>query len=121
MADTTVNTICSQPCGYQNPYFGQTGMAHDFFGSQIFGSSNYIPQGQKQDVSFLQNPPENVAQAVLHQFCAANGVNRSGAPTAQDYYTASQIASMFSANNPLPMQNTSFVDRDFFAQSLFTK
>jgi len=125
MTDSTVSAINTQATAYQNPYTGMsTGMAHDFFGSQIFGTSDYnISQGQNKNYSFLQEPPQNEAQAVLYQYLASQGATAGsiGGPSPKAYFQASQIASMFSNKNQMPMQNTSFTQNDVFAQSLFSK
>lgn len=96
-----------------NPYamFDQGSMAHDFFGSQIFGTGG-IPQA-------TQGCQGNgsTASNIMQQYIQANG-GACGQLTAQDYLAASQIANMFSGGIPMFYQNTSFFDHDMFAQQL---
>jgi len=103
-----------------NPYYStQTSFSNDIFGSKYFDKS---PMGRKMAATpdFMKENPKNMAQALLQQHYATNGgAKMNAAPTAQDYYVASQIANMFPASNYLPAPTTSFMQNDIFAQSLF--
>ena len=116
MTETAINT---QTAVAQNPYACmQTNMAHDFFGSQVFGTSQNFQR--KAAPSFMGRAPESIAEYIIQQDCIAKGMTPSGAqgPTSQDYIMASQIAAAFSGRNALPPQNN-FIKNDCFANSVF--
>ena len=99
-----------------NPYamFDQGSMAHDFFGSQIFGTG-----GIGQTTQTAPQGNGSTASNIMQQYMKENGGSAvQGQLTAQDYMTASQIANMFSGGVPMFYQNTSFFDKDMFAQTL---
>ena len=115
---TTVNTNATV-----NPYATtstQNSFANDIYGSKLFGQ-NQTNMTQSQNPVYINPNPENAAQAILQQYLINNGGAQYGqGPTAQDYYMATQIASMFSAQNQLPPMSSSFARNDIFAQSLFS-
>lgn len=145
MADTTINAVTPVNTQAQalNPYATTQSMATDFFGSQAFGknSINYnvpftgMTQAQTQ---YTFKEPVSIADALVQQHYYSNNpaamaaataqspqITQTGttyaakaAPTAQDYYLATQIANQFANNQYLISPNTSFFQNDMFAKQL---
>ncbi|GEM_PF-4406111 len=108
MADTTVNTAAMNPYMFMNT---QSSMANDVFGGKYFNGS----PASLVAPNFMKQPARNKAQSIFQQYYASmTGANT--APTMQDYMAATQIASMFSANNQIPVTQTSFMQNDVFAK-----
>ena len=98
-----------------NPYGLNLSMANDYFGSQYFGS---VFNRASNSPSFLSQAPRNSASALLQAYAKANGGANIGAPTAQDYYLATQIANQFANNQYMISPYSSFFQNDMFAQKL---
>ena len=132
----SANAVSTQTINQQNPYLAmsQTSMANDFFGAQAFGtaslfSQNYNAAPQISNAG-LGEGSGTLASAILqnyyatqnsNRYVAMQGVNPSAnyrTPTVEDYCKATQIANMFANNTPLINPNTSFFEKDMFAQQL---
>ena len=109
---STTNTTTTNSMTY-NPY-GLSGMSNDFFGSQIFGNTPSIFGGANNPR--FTKAPNDLASQLVQEHAGAMGNMGYGAPTMQDFYTATQIANMFSNNPAVLSPYTSFTQNDIFAQ-----
>ena len=107
VSNANVATNNSMAC---NPY-GLSGMANDYFGSQIFGNTPSVFGGI--NATRFSTAPNDLASQLVQEHAGAMGY---GMPTMQDFYTATQIANMFSNDPALLSPYTSFTQNDIFAQ-----
>ena len=86
-------------------------------------NEHFIMQQEQAIAQLKKQTPATVQQTNTTQTASSGTTSTTTgtqtAPTAQDFYMATQIANQFSNMNTLSSPYTSYTDRDYFAQTTF--